>query len=182
MKILIELPSWLGDSVMTTPAIENIVSYFKNPEITLIGPKISIAVFKSHPNVVRAYEIKKNIGLFYKFSKDLGFFDIYISFRGSIRSRTFKLFVKSLQKYQFDKNKYRGVHQVEKYNNFINDALGISFHPNELKIYQKKKIGDKSKIQTVGINPGASFGDAKRWQTQDFAEVIIGLSKKYFTV
>ena len=77
MKILIELPSWLGDSVMTTPAIENIVSYFKNPEITLIGPKISIAVFKSHPHVVRTYEIKKNIRLFSKFSKDLGFFDIF---------------------------------------------------------------------------------------------------------
>ena len=25
MKILIELPTWLGDSIMTTPAIENIL-------------------------------------------------------------------------------------------------------------------------------------------------------------
>ena len=33
MKILIELPTWLGDTVMTTPAIENLVNFevkFKN--------------------------------------------------------------------------------------------------------------------------------------------------------
>ena len=37
MKILIELPTWLGDAVMTTPAIENLSSYYDQPEITLIG-------------------------------------------------------------------------------------------------------------------------------------------------
>ena len=26
MKILIELPTWLGDAVMATPAIENIIN------------------------------------------------------------------------------------------------------------------------------------------------------------
>jgi len=27
MKILIELPTWLGDAVMATPAIENLANY-----------------------------------------------------------------------------------------------------------------------------------------------------------
>ena len=36
MRILIELPTWLGDTVMATPAIENIVNYFNNVDITLI--------------------------------------------------------------------------------------------------------------------------------------------------
>ena len=27
MKILIELPSWLGDTVMATPAIENLIKF-----------------------------------------------------------------------------------------------------------------------------------------------------------
>ena len=42
MKILIELPSWLGDAVMATPAIENIVNYYNQTEITLVGSSISI--------------------------------------------------------------------------------------------------------------------------------------------
>ena len=42
MKLLIELPTWLGDAVMATPAIENIISHFKNVEITLIGSLVSV--------------------------------------------------------------------------------------------------------------------------------------------
>ena len=41
MRILIELPTWLGDTVMVTPAIENLVGYFNDAEITLIGSFIS---------------------------------------------------------------------------------------------------------------------------------------------
>ena len=42
MKILIELPTWLGDAVMTTPAIENIVKHFSGVEITLIGSRCGL--------------------------------------------------------------------------------------------------------------------------------------------
>jgi len=52
MKILIELPSWLGDTIMTTPAIENMMKHFGKVEITLIGSFISIEALKNHPNVI----------------------------------------------------------------------------------------------------------------------------------
>ena len=52
MKILIELPTWLGDTIMASPAIENLATHFENPEITLIGPYTSIEVLKNHPKVV----------------------------------------------------------------------------------------------------------------------------------
>ena len=42
MKILIELPSWLGDSIMSSPAIENIINQFNNVELTLLGSFVSI--------------------------------------------------------------------------------------------------------------------------------------------
>ena len=53
MKILIELPTWLGDAVMTTPAIENLSSYYDQPEITLIGSFASVEMLKNHPKVVK---------------------------------------------------------------------------------------------------------------------------------
>ena len=37
MKILIELPTWLGDSIMTSPAIENLINNYQDTEITLLG-------------------------------------------------------------------------------------------------------------------------------------------------
>ena len=42
MKVLIELPTWLGDTVMVTPAIENLTSNYSELDITLIGQKSSI--------------------------------------------------------------------------------------------------------------------------------------------
>ena len=47
MKILIELPTWLGDAIMATSAIENIVNFYNCLEITLVGSFISIEAIKN---------------------------------------------------------------------------------------------------------------------------------------
>ena len=60
MKILIELPTWLGDTVMATPAIENLINYFNNPKITLLGSFASTELIKTHPNVDKVYVLEKN--------------------------------------------------------------------------------------------------------------------------
>ena len=60
MKILIELPSWLGDTVMTTPAIENLLKHFGEVEITLLGSMVSIETLKNHPKVIKTYVLEKN--------------------------------------------------------------------------------------------------------------------------
>ena len=60
MKILIELPTWLGDTVMVTPAMDNIISHYNKPEITIIGSFVSIEVIKNHPKVFKAEVLKKN--------------------------------------------------------------------------------------------------------------------------
>ncbi len=36
MKVLIELPTWLGDCVMATPAIENIVNFIMMSKLPLL--------------------------------------------------------------------------------------------------------------------------------------------------
>ena len=71
MKILIELPSWLGDTIMTTPAIENIKKHFGEVEITLVGSLISIEALKSHPSVIKTYVLDKKIINMYKTLKNL---------------------------------------------------------------------------------------------------------------
>jgi heptosyltransferase-2 len=81
MKILIELPSWLGDAIMTTPAIENIVNQFSDVQITLIGSLISIEALKNHPSVVSSHILDKNFIFLYKTLKTLEEFDIFFSFR-----------------------------------------------------------------------------------------------------
>jgi heptosyltransferase II len=179
MRILIELPSWLGDSVMTTPAIENLVIFFKNPDISLLGSVASIGVFRNHPNVTKLYISDKNYLNLYKTIREIGKVDIFISFRGSFRSKFAKFFVSSKSKYQFDKNVFNNGHQVEKYNNFLNHSFQINTKVSNLKVHVKNnnKIINKKKL--LGISPGASYGSSKRWYPKEFAKVAIDLSNQY---
>jgi heptosyltransferase-2 len=177
MKILIELPSWLGDCVMATPAIENIVNFHNDVEITFIGSFVSIEALKSHTKAVKTIVLDKKYTYLYKISRDLGNFDAFFSFRSSIRSKFLKFLISAKKKYQFDKNKYQNRHQVEKYNDFVNDSLNTNFPAGKLSLstinYQP------STNKTVGLNPGASYGSAKRWYPQEFATVASELSSKY---
>ncbi len=59
MRILIELPTWLGDAVMATPAIENLANFQNEVEITLIGSFASIEIFKNHQKVIKTVVLDK---------------------------------------------------------------------------------------------------------------------------
>ena len=179
MRILIELPTWLGDAVMVTPAIENLVNYYDEPEVILIGSLISIEALKNHPRISNTYVIRKKYTSLYKISKKLGQFDIFFSFRSSFRTKFFKLLISSKKKFQFDGDRYQNRHQVEKYNDFINDNLNTNFHPGRLIVHPSLKPKDNNSKPIVGINPGASYGDSKRWHPEKFAKVATELSNKF---
>jgi len=177
VKILIELPTWLGDCVMATPAIENIVNFYNDVEITFIGSFVSIEAIKNHPKAIKTFVLDKKYTSLYKISRDLGNFDVFFSFRSSMRSKFLKFLILAKKKYQFDKNKYQNRHQVEKYNDFVNDSLNTNFPAGKLSLSTINHQPSTNK--TVGLNPGASYGSAKRWYPQEFAKVAKELSSKY---
>ena len=177
MKILIELPTWLGDAVMATPAIENIVNFYNDVEITFIGSFVSIEALKNHPKAIKTFVLDKKYTSLYKISRDLGNFDAFFSFRSSIRSKFLKFLISAKKKYQFDKNKYQNRHQVEKYNDFVNDSLNTNFPAGKLTLSTINHQPSTNKA--VGLNPGASYGSAKRWYPQEFAKVASELSAEY---
>ncbi|MEO2044301.1 MAG: ADP-heptose--LPS heptosyltransferase, partial [Nitrospinaceae bacterium] len=90
MKILIELPTWLGDCVMVTPAVENLVNFYNEVEITLIGSFVSIEAMKNHPKVVKTVILSKKYTDLYNISRKLGSFDAFFSFRSSFRTKFLK--------------------------------------------------------------------------------------------
>jgi len=179
MRILIELPSWLGDVVMATPAIENLVNYYDESEVILIGSFNSIEALKNHPRISNTYVITKEYTSLYKIAKKLRKFDIFFSFRSSFRSKFFKLLISSKKKFQFDRNRYQNRHQVEKYNDFVNDSLNTNFHPGRLIVHPSLKQTNNDSKSIIGVNPGASYGDSKRWHPEKFAKVVTELSHKF---
>jgi len=181
MKILIELPTWIGDTVMATPAIENIVSHYDDPEITILGSSASTELMRNHPKVVKIKLIRKNYISLLRVSKKLGDFDVFFSFRSSFRSKILSLLISSKNKYQINIGNYKNCHQVEKYNQFLNNSLKTNFIAGKLTIFQSfnNSIAKSKRFPIMGINPGASYGDAKRWHSKEFAEVAIKLSVEY---
>jgi heptosyltransferase II len=179
MRILIELPTWLGDAVMTTPAIENLANFFNDSEIILMGSPVAIEALKNHPKVTKTFILEKKYFNLYKTLKSFGKFDLFFSFRGSFRSTILKLFISSKDKFQFNRIRYLNRHQVEKYNDFICESLGINILAGKLIVYPNSKFSKNNKKPIVGINPGASYGDSKRWHSKKFAQVAAALSHNY---
>lgn len=183
MRILIEIPSWLGDAVMTTPAIENMFKFHKECEFIIVGSKISIEIFKNHPKVSKTFILDKSYLSMFYLSKELREFDKFVTFRNSFRSNIFKFLINSKKKFQFNKDSFQKLHQVEKYVKFINHALKTNLPDGPLVIYSIDSNNNAHSIAKnkpmLGINPGASYGSSKRWYPEKFSQVIEELSSRY---
>ena len=179
MKLLIELPTWLGDAVMATPALESLFSNFKDAKVTIVGSYVSTEAIKAHPRVDMVYidnTKQKRVRLVnvYKLAKEIGEYDLALSFRSHFYSKLL-LFLTDTKKRFIYNGKFNG-HQVEKYQAFINTITKKADTPCELKLYHSINRYVKP---TLGINPGATYGSAKRWYPKRFAKVAIELSKKF---
>jgi len=182
-KIFIEIPTWLGDAVMTTPAIQNLIKQYKDCEITIFGSFVSTKLFLNHPNVksiiIDDSKLKGNRYLnLYKLAKKIAFVDIAFSFRKNFTTKFLMFFINSKQKFIYSRYTKKQIHQVIRYNDFINKSLKIATSPDDLKIYLNKENIKKDK-PILGINPGATYGSAKRWYPKEFANIAISLKDKY---
>lgn len=193
MKILIILPNWLGDAVMSTPAIELLAVEYPHAMFTFVGSYASIEALKHHPRCEKAIidNTKKSSNRFlatYKLAKELGEFHLAVSFRNQIHATLLLRFTNTvvccarrswhalfLLSHAPKINTKQ--HLVLQYS----DIATINFHekPKQigaLKLYIAKKEFTKP---TLGINAGATYGSAKRWYPERFAEVAAELSDRY---
>ncbi|MFW3427221.1 glycosyltransferase family 9 protein [Aliarcobacter butzleri] len=180
-EIFIEIPSWLGDAIMATPAIENLIKTYPDAEITLLGSFVSTQAFQGYPNIKRVIvDDTKKSGNRYKnlisLAKSIGRVDLAISFRRSISSKFMMFFIKAKKKFNYRRLTKKEIHLCIRYNDFVNKVLNLKNEVGDLKLYFKPFNYDKP---TLGINPGATYGSAKRWYPEEFAKIAIEMSKKY---
>ncbi len=180
-KIFIEIPTWLGDAIMTTPAVENIIKTYPKAQITLLGSFVSTQAFQGFKNInhIIIDETKKNGNRYLnliKLAKSIGKVDIALSFRRSLSSKFMMFFIQAKKKYQYKRLTKEEIHQVLRYNDFVNYSFKTNLPAGDLKLYYAPHIYAKP---TLGINPGATYGSAKRWYPKEFANVAIALTKQY---
>jgi len=129
MRLFIELPTWLGDSVMASMAIELIATNFKDAQITFFGTKMCLELYKPHPNaknfiIDESKKAKLRLLNLAKTMRNLGEFDVAISFRGSFSAKFGLFFIKAHKKAVFNK-RINAPHQAEKYAEFIAQTLNL---------------------------------------------------------
>ena len=194
MKILIILPNWLGDAIMATPAIELLASNYPNAKFTFVGSYVSIEAIKHHPLCEKAIvdETKKassRLLATYKLAQELGEFHMAVTFRNQLYSSLLLRFTKTV--ICISRNSWHSIfllshtpkistnqHLALQYAELamIDSNAYISDNTPPLCLYIKDKEFEKPKL---GINAGATYGSAKRWYPEKFAEVAAAFSDDY---
>ena len=193
MRILIILPNWLGDAIMATPAIELLSKYHPNSKFTFVGSYVSIEAIKYHPLCEQAIvdntkKAKNRFLATYKLAKELGEFNLAVTFRNQIYSSLLlrftdtvvcisrgswnsKLLLSHTPKISTNQ------HLVQQYSELaMIDTDNFDGEIPPLTLYIKP---NQFKNPTLGINAGATYGSAKRWYPERFAEVGAAFSDKF---
>lgn len=192
MKILVILPNWLGDAVMATPAIEALCSVYPDAELTLVGSYVSIEALKYQPQCKHHYvdETKKKGNRFantYRFAKKLGSHDMAITFRNQLHSSLLLYWSgtpvsagrRSWHSLMFLTHSIKPTHPshlVEQYLDIAQSLTSEGLILGNLKLYIPPHRYSRPML---GINPGATYGSAKRWYPEKFAEVARAYSDRY---
>ena len=180
MRILIEIPTWLGDAVMTTPAIENIIKYFPKAEVIIFGSNEVVKIFSLNKKIAKTLIIEKSIKKYLLNINKLKKIDLFISFRNSIYFFLITFLLKPKKSHKYSKNYSKNIHQVEKYNDYISSILGFKLKPGKIFLGDfNSKISKTKQNKLLGINPGGAYGSAKRWHPDKFAEIAKKYSSSY---
>ena len=149
-------------------------------KIVFFGSFAACELFKAHPNCERVIvdnskKAKFRLWRLFWQARNLGKFDAAFSFRSSFASKILLYGARAERKFVFQKSK-DGAHQVQKYLKFVKAALNLKRADDELKLYFEPRKFDAS---VLGLNPGASYGSAKRWYPAYFAQVALHFKDKF---
>ncbi len=195
-KILIRGVNWIGDAVMTIPAIKALKKAYPASEISLLVKESVAPVFHNNPHIDEIILYEKSFKGFTGrlrlaqklrkkgFSKAFLFQNAFdaalITFLAGIPERIGYnrdgrgfLLTKAIP---FD-NEDRKIHHIDYYLNLLKSA-GEKADYSHPWIYMliEERLSARNKLSglkkpVLGINPGAAYGSSKRWLPERFADV-----------
>ncbi len=208
-RILIRSVNWIGDAVMTTPAISAIRERFPQAEITLLANPLVSQLFSPHEWVDRVMTFDrrgshKGIGGKFRLAGELRKhrFDAAIILPNSFDSALVP-WLAGIPVRLGKRSDGRGLlltgrycpdesaigHEVDYYLDLVRH-FGITGRPmtphlvttpdedmGAAALLAAQGVGENTFV--LGINPGATFGSAKRWYPERFAEVARRLAAEW---
>jgi heptosyltransferase II len=201
-KILIRSANWVGDAIMTTPAMMAIRNNFPRAHITLLAKPWVMPVFTHNPHVdeLMVYEAQGRhqgaLGVL-RLARDLKErkFDLAILFQNAFEAALIAWLAAIPRRLGFTTDArtllltdrirtWPGLkkgHLVDYYIGLLSSAgftagrrkLTLFFTPQEQLAARQAllKLGIAADTRIIGINPGATYGTAKRWPKDRFVEL-----------
>ena len=207
-KILIRSTNWIGDAVMTTPAMGAVRATFPHAEVVVAAPPLVGELFTPHPYCDRVVALDKNkaegsLRALLRFSGLLRAegFDLALLFQNAFGAALTALLASIPYRagYRTDGRgillthgvaigeAQRRLHHTGYYLHML-DRLGIRGGDGRLALSctEQEKARALKLIESdgdrpflVAINPGAAYGSAKKWLPERFAAVADAIADEF---
>jgi heptosyltransferase II len=191
MKILVRLPNWLGDMVMSVGAVQQLYYLFPWAEISVIVKKGLHELLPHFPPFQHIfifnkedYSGLKGVWRFGKKTKNWDRFDLFISFPDSFSAAMMGYATGAKVRIGFKKEgrevllthaytKPNGLHRVEEYTTLLALYTGLKDQPVSVKL---KHHFPKEEHLVININ---SEAQSRRLTTEKAVEVISEMRKNF---
>jgi len=198
ISILIRATNWIGDAIMTLPALKTIRANFPLARLTVLAQPWVADIFTSNPMVdqVLLYHKKtKHAGLLgmWRLSRELAAhrFDLAILLQNAFEAALLARLAGIPQVAGFSRDarrlllshpvrispEIRKRHQVFYYQHLLSE-LGLTPSENRLELTLSPEDNNWARdfLHTlprpiIGLNPGAAYGPAKCWPAERYGEV-----------
>jgi len=199
-RIVLRAPNWIGDAVLSLPAISALRAHFPEAELTVVAHRRLRAIFELAPeidNVVEFEPPERGWGLvsLHRFSHRLrdGGYDLGIVFPLSFSSALMLFWGGARERVGYSAEgrwflltkrialprDYRERHLVDSYLELVK-VLGIAVDrriprlvAGEAVLREADRLLKDFALAPplIGLAPGATYGPAKRWQLRKFGEL-----------
>ena len=194
--------NWIGDAVLTIPAIKAVRKAFPGAHISLLVKPWVAEVFSENPDIdeIISYDEKfKGIMGKFRLAKTLreSCFDTAILLQNAFDAAFITWLAKIPERIGYKRDcrgflltkgisvpgEILGQHQINYYLNIIRSIkVDIEETPPYIHLNDNEREKARETISSglqdphlplIGINPGAAYGSAKRWPPEYFAELIM---------
>jgi heptosyltransferase-2 len=206
-RILIRSTNWIGDAIMTTPAVRTIRQNFPQAHIAILVHPWVADVFSASPHVDETILYKKKsdhkgLGGMWRLSRELSrkAFDIAILLQNAFEAALITYLAQIPVRAGFNRDGrglllthsvsigkgLRKIHQVHYYQGLLKN-LGLICGPDELFLEisegNREWASDllrqrRSVGPLIGLNPGAAYGPAKRWPAEKYGDLASRLVRE----
>lgn len=201
---MVRMPNWIGDAVMATPALAALRRAFPAAQITVVANPLVAELFTTHPDCDRVIRFdergkQRGAGGFWRFCLALRRerFDLAVLLQNAFEAAVMALLAGIPRRagYRTDGrgmlltagvpavDKKHGLHHVDYYLQMLYQ-LGLPGADRQLRLaLAPEEAAAAAELlgpgEWVAINPGASYGAAKRWIPERFAAVADALASEY---